>query len=234
MSRIELKKGKKTGYIELKAKTESTSELVIYGDISSEKWSSTDIAPLEIRELIDTLKGEELEIYINSPGGDVFAGLAIYNLLKRYSGKKTVYIDGLAGSISSVIAMIGDKIVMPKNSFLMIHRSWGYFAGNVDELKKDIEVLEKTDTTMLDIYQEKMLESVSRETMFELMKNETWLNGEEASKYFDVEVVEETQTIMAHIDNNYKNIPKELMDRESNNQEKTRLKARLKLKLGVM
>lgn len=135
---------------------------------------------------MDSVKNKDLNIYINSSGGNVFAGLAIYHMLKRHEGKKTVYVDGVAASIASIIAMAGDEIHIPKNAYLMIHRSWICTVGNKNDLLDTISMLEKTDLNMADIYQEKTIEGITSEKILELMDNETWLTGIEAQSYFNV------------------------------------------------
>ena len=110
------------------------AKLIIYGEISSDKWDETEITPNEVKELLDSVKNKDLDIFINSSGGNVFAGLAIYHMLKRHEGKKTVYVDGIAASIASIIAMAGDEIHIPKNAYLMIHRSWICTVGNKNDL----------------------------------------------------------------------------------------------------
>lgn len=96
-------------------------ELYFYGDIVSDemdKWQDTDTCPQDVQNILKQIdENKPLDIYINSGGGSVFAGLAIYNMLKRNKAQKTVHIDGLAASIASVIAMAGDKIIMPSNAF---------------------------------------------------------------------------------------------------------------------
>lgn len=162
------------------------AKLIIYGEISSDKWDETEITPNEVKELLDSVKNKDLDIFINSSGGNVFAGLAIYHMLKRHEGKKTVYVDGIAASIASIIAMAGDEIHIPKNAYLMIHRSWICTAGNKNDLLDIISMLEKTDLNMADIYYEKALEGVTSEKILELMDNETWLTGKEAQSFFKI------------------------------------------------
>ena len=116
---------------------DGNGELMLYGEISSATWYGDEITPKQFKDDLDSLGDiENLNIYINSGGGDVFAGQAIYTMLKRHKAFKTVYIDGLAASIASVIAMAGDKIIMPKNAIMMIHNAWTVVAGNKDELRK--------------------------------------------------------------------------------------------------
>ncbi len=162
------------------------AKLIIYGEISSDKWDETEITPNEVKELLDSVKNKDLDIFINSSGGNVFAGLAIYHMLKRHEGKKTVYVDGIAASIASIIAMAGDEIHIPKNAYLMIHRSWICTVGNKNDLLDIIAMLEKTDLNMADIYYEKALEGVTSEKILELMDNETWLTGKEAQSFFKI------------------------------------------------
>lgn len=177
--------GKNTGYFEMKAQGDK-AKLIIYGEISSDKWDETEITPNEVKELLDSVKNKDLDIFINSSGGNVFAGLAIYHMLKRHEGKKTVYVDGIAASIASIIAMAGDEIHIPKNAYLMIHRSWICTVGNKNDLLDIIAMLEKTDLNMADIYYEKALEGVTSEKILELMDNETWLTGKEAQSFFKI------------------------------------------------
>ncbi len=97
--------------LKLKNSTETSADLYFYGDSVCE-----DQYPQQIKEFLDDAKGKDLNIYINSGGGSVFAGLAIYHMLKRHQGYKTVRVDGLAGSIASVIALAGDKVVIPPSA----------------------------------------------------------------------------------------------------------------------
>ena len=239
-------KGKNTGYFELKNKDEK-AELLIYGDISSDKWNSSDVTPKEIKDLLDEANGKELDIYINSSEGNVFAGIAIYSMLKRYSGVKNVYIDGLAASAASFIAMAGDTIIIPQNAYLMIHRAMTIAFGNVNDMHSAIEALEKTDNTIADIYMEKKAENegIEKETFINLMDKETWLTGAEAVKYFNVTVGEASETA-ACIDEEYfnkHNVPEQLKNKIYNRkiekeQDKSKIvnfekeKLKLKLKLG--
>ena len=116
-------------------------------------------------------------------------------MLKRHEGKKKVYVDGVAASIASIIAMAGDEIHIPKNAYLMIHRSWIYTAGNKNDLSETISMLEKMDINMADIYKTKALTDISNEKILELMDNEIWLTGIEAQNYFDIVVDGENKTV---------------------------------------
>lgn len=177
------------------------SELYLYGDISTESWWGDEVTPKDFKKDLDECSGP-LDVHINSGGGEVFAGQAIYNMLKRYDGGDvTVYIDGLAASIASVIAMAGDRIVMPENAMLMIHNAWTYAAGNRDYMRKIADELEKLDGVIRDVY-------VSRtggeaQTFADLMAAETWFTAQEAKEAGLVDEVEENKKIAACISGDF-------------------------------
>lgn len=121
-------KERTVGSIEIKNQTETTADLCFFGDINSEslgewqKYYPEDKAPKDVQDFLDQLEGvSKINVHINSGGGSVFGGIAIYNILKRYDAEITVYVEGLAASIASVIAMAGDKIIIPENAQMMIH-----------------------------------------------------------------------------------------------------------------
>ena len=156
-----------------------TGELMLYGEISSVTWYGDEVTPKNFKADLDALGDiDTLNIYINSPGGDVFAGQSIYSMLTRHKAKKTVYVDGLAASISSVIAMAGDVIKMPKNAMMMIHNAWTIAAGNKDDLRKIAEDMEKIDETIVGVYAAKT--GKSEEDIKALMDAETWMGADEA------------------------------------------------------
>jgi ATP-dependent Clp protease, protease subunit len=206
--------------MEIKNLTDTSADLYFYGDIvSSEwgKWEDTDVAPEDVRSFLKEIEGvSDLNIYINSGGGSVFAGLAIYNMLKRHQGQKTVYVDGLAGSIASVIAMAGDKLIMPSNAFLMIHKPWSGLMGNANDLRKMADDLDAIETGILNVYEENLQEGVDIKEIKKMVNAETWLNGKEAAKYFNIEVTEQNKMVACVSDlfKNYQNIPKSLQEPE--------------------
>lgn len=212
-----MKKDNLINLLEVKNSTETSADLFFYGDIVSSwygAWDDTDQYPEKVRDFLKEHENKDLNIYINSGGGSVFAGMAIYNMLKRHNGQKTVYIDGLAGSISSVIAMAGDRIVVPKNSFLMIHKPLVGVLGNATTLREQADLLDNIEQAIINVYEDKLAKGVSIETIKDMVNAETWLNGEEAIQYFNVELVEENNAIAKvdsdYIVNNCKNIPKNL------------------------
>lgn len=181
----------KNGRISL-AKAQSGCKLYFYGDIVSadgQKWSDADKCPQEVADILAEIPNDaQLDIYINSGGGDVHAGIAIYQQLKRRTGLNVVHVDGLAASIASVIAMAGDDIIIPASAQLMIHRPWSFAFGNSDDMRKTADVLDICQKSIMDIYMTKSLPGVERGTIEEMVNAETWMTGPTAAKYFNVTV----------------------------------------------
>lgn len=134
-----------------------------------------------IQNQLDECNGKPLEIYINSYGGEVFEGFAIYNMLRRYTGYKKVYIDGIAASIASVIAMAGNEVIMNKASMLMIHNASGCAFGTFKEMEQVAEALKKINEVIRNVYKEKT--NLDDETLTTLMDNESYLTAQECVDY---------------------------------------------------
>lgn len=204
-------------FLTVKNSTLQTADLYFYGEIVSDwwgAWDDLDQYPEAIRDFLTEHEGKDLNIYVNSGGGSVFAGLAIYNMLLRHKGKKTVYVDGIAASIASVIALAGDEIIIPSNAFMMIHKPWNACCGNADDFRKMAEDLDAVETGIINVYKTHLAEGADIETVKELVAAETWLNGEEAAKYFNI-TVSEAKTYAAQLAgdvmNQYRNTPKEII-----------------------
>lgn len=121
---------------------------------------------------------ETINLHLNSPGGEVFDGLAIYSMLKRSSAYKNIYIDGLAASIASVIAMAGDNIIMPENAMMMIHDPSGFVVGTSKEMRDLADAMDKIKTAMISAYGSQT--DLTRQEIADLMSKETWLTAQEA------------------------------------------------------
>lgn len=161
-----------------KVSGEGSSNLYLEGEISSETWWGDEVTPEAFRDELRQMKGD-LTVHINSPGGDVFAGVAIYNALKDYSkGKVVVKVDGLAASIASVVAMAGDEIIMSPGSMMMIHNPWSVGVGSSDELRKAADTLDQIKDSILPIYTERS--GMSEDEVKDLMDAETWMTAEKA------------------------------------------------------
>jgi ATP-dependent Clp protease protease subunit len=166
----------KSKYFQFEVK-EDKADLFIYGDIVSYKWLDEDVTANDIKEQIRNLNVSELNVHINSYGGDVFEGVAIYNLLKQHKAKVNVYIDGCACSIASVIAMAGDKIYMPKNTLMMIHNCWTVAMGNSKDLRKQADDLDIIMNSSIESYMARV--NITEKELRKLLDDETWLTAEE-------------------------------------------------------
>ena len=200
------KANKTVGKLEIK-NINGNSSIRFDGDIVDsdwDKWNDTDSCPADVLEALNGLTGD-LDIYINSGGGSVFSGMSIYNILSRYKGNKTVYVDGLAGSIASVIAMAGDKIVMPKNSFLMIHKPLCMVGGNANDFRKMADTLDTIEQGIINVYATKLKDGANIDDIKSMVNNETWLTGEQASQYFNIEVGEANNAIAFIRKNDFQN-----------------------------
>lgn len=161
-------------------------ELYIYGDVESmtldrENWryvQSENSAQHFREELAKYPNAERIDIYINSYGGDVFEGTAIYNQLKRHQARKVVHVDGFACSIASVIAMAGDEVIMPRNTLMMIHNMWVCACGNAAELRKAADDLDVINTAGRQAYLQKAGDKLPEEELARMMDAETWLTAE--------------------------------------------------------
>lgn len=161
-------------------------EIYIYGDVEGDYYDwwgdlvESDTSAKHFKaELEKYPDAHEILLYINSYGGDVFEGTAIYNQLKRHPAHKTVYIDGFACSIASVIAMAGDKVVMPKNTLMMIHDMWRVAVGNARDLRKAADDLDVINAAGRQAYLTKAAGKLDEKKLVQLMEAETWLTAEQ-------------------------------------------------------
>lgn len=213
-------RNKRAGKMEICNQTEISADLNIFGDIVSDewgKWCDDDTCPTDISDFLKNLENvQEINLHINSGGGSVFAGIAIYNMLKRYSAKITTYIDGIAASIASVIACAGDRIIIPENGTFMIHKpSNGYFfeSMNADQLRKDADMLDICQKAIVQTYMSKAKDGITEEQINDLVNKESWLVGDKAAEYFDFEVEKSVQAAACASDlyGKYQNTPKNLL-----------------------
>ena len=161
------------------ARSDGVGELYLYGEIADASWLGDEITPAQFARELDAL-GELRELYVNihSPGGDAFAGIAIYSILQRCPAKKIVRIDGLAASAASLIAMAGDVIQMPKGATMMIHNAWAHASGEAADLRKVADELDRLGGLMAEIYAWRT--GVEMDAVRAMMDAETWMSGEEA------------------------------------------------------
>lgn len=172
-------------------KSNQTASINIYGDITSYPWAEGDTSSASLSRVLDSLSDvSQINVYINSYGGEVAEGLAIYNALKRHKAQITTYCDGFACSIASVIFMAGDKRVMNESSLLMIHNAWTLASGNAAELRKQADDLEKITQASIEAY--KSHSSLAEEDIKALMDAESWLLPSEALAYGFATEIEQT------------------------------------------
>jgi ATP-dependent protease ClpP protease subunit len=155
------------------AEIEGMQTLHIYDEIGY--WGIT--ASSLVKDLA-SLGGKELTVHMNTPGGEVFDGIAIYQALKNYTGNVTVIVDALAASIGSVIAMAGNKVVMAKNATMMIHEGHSVVAGNAAEMQHKAMQLDNASANIASIYADKA--GGTTDKWREYMRAETWFNADEA------------------------------------------------------
>ena len=155
-------------------KNENSTDLYLYGDITSQPYFGEDISASMIIEELNNITSDEINVYISSYGGECKEGLAIYSALKRHKAKVTTYCDGFACSIASVIFMAGDDRIMDKGSLLMIHNAWSCMQGNAEELRKQADTLDIITQSSINAYMEHL--NISEEELKKLLDEETWLD----------------------------------------------------------
>ena len=160
-----------------------TAVLNIYGNITSMPWEEGDVSCANLSKQLEALGKDvtQIDVYINSYGGEVAEGVAIYNALKRHKAKVRTICDGFACSIASVIFMAGDERIMNEASMLMIHNAWTFAEGNAAELRKQADDLDKITKLSIETY--KAHSDLTEEEIVALMDAETWILPEEAVEY---------------------------------------------------
>lgn len=164
---------------EVKKPNNGITEMYLYGAIGS-GWFS-DISSKEVKWMLSEVTTPKIELHLHSNGGDVFESVAIYNLLKHHPAEIEVHIDGIAASGASMIAMAGNKIVMPRNTMMMIHRAWTFAVGNSDELRKTADDMDKINNSVTESYMARF--NQSRDILEELLKKEEYLTAQECLDY---------------------------------------------------
>jgi len=180
-------------------------KIYVYDSIGGEGIMALDV----IKELSDA-EGD-INVHINSGGGSVSQGIAIYNALKEYNGDVHVKVDGLAASIASVIAMAGNTVTMAEGSLLMVHLPWTMIAGNANDLRKEADVLDQHKETLIDIYASNS--PLSREEIEGMLTEETWLTADEAYELGMITDVAGELKQAASVDiDRFNNAPNELLE----------------------
>lgn len=174
---------------------DKTADIYIYGDITSVPVEDNDVSACSLVQDINGLGDVDIiNVYINSYGGEVGEGLAIYNALKRHPAKVRTYCDGFAASIASVIFCAGDERYMYPASFLMIHNAWISTAGNADELRRGADNLDKLSEGAVGVYLT-VLKNATEKKLRDMLAAETWLTPQEALQYgFATQVLQQERT----------------------------------------
>lgn len=185
---------KNKSWYNIQASADGTDATIyVYDEISA--WG------VSAKQFCDDLNGitaSNINLRLNSPGGNVFDGVTIHNALKSHKASINVQVDGLAASIASVIAMAGDKITMAQNAMMMIHNAWSLAIGNATELRKTADVLDKIDGTLVNTYSERT--GAGKRSIKQMMNDETWMTADEALKMGFCDQVGEQKDVKASFD----------------------------------
>lgn len=184
---------------------DGSADLYIYGAIVGDDeanwikywYESTEgyQFPADLKRQLDGLKGKDLNIYINSDGGLIPAGLAMAHMIERHDGKTTAIVDGYCCSIATQIFFAADKCQIHENSYLMIHKPWSRATGDANEMRKVAEILDTLQEGLETVYCKRALEKITAEEIHEMTEAETWFTGSAAAEVFDVELLEATPTL---------------------------------------
>lgn len=157
---------------------ETVTDIYIFGDITSWEWLDNDVSSYTLAQEIKSLESDVINVHINSYGGEVAEGLAIYNMLRNHKAKIKTICDGFACSIASVIFMAGEERIMNNASLLMVHNPWMRTSGNSSQLRKDADDLDIIAQGAINAYMDNL--SISEEELKTLLDNDTWITPAEA------------------------------------------------------
>jgi ATP-dependent Clp protease protease subunit len=194
-------------WYEIKNQASEYSDVYIFNDIGT-----FGITAQKFVDDIKNLDGRDIALHINSVGGEVFEGMAMHSIIKNRKGKTVAYIEGIAASIATVIALAADEVVMTENSLFMIHNAWGSSQGDAKEMMKQARVLEKISNEIAEIYVKKT--GKSYDMIMDLMSNETWMTAEEAFEYGFIDRISDAIKVAAKADVSiYKNMTNEKVNK---------------------
>lgn len=183
--------------------------IYIYGTIGQDWWDDDAISAGEFVTQLNSFAGEDVDVYVNSPGGDAFDGSAIYSAIQAYPGRVTAHIDGLAASSASFCVLSADEVVISPSALVMVHCAWTYAQGNATALRDTAGTLEKLDQTIAGIYARKS--GMEADEALALMEVETWMSAEEAVEAGLCDSLSEDMAIAAHVNKKlfamYRNAP---------------------------
>lgn len=185
-----------------------TGEVLIYDDIGDGLFGG--IGAKQFADDLNSLgRIDVLNVRINSPGGDVFQGLAIFNTLKRHPARVVVDVDGMALSIASIIAMAGDEIHIAKNAMMMIHEPYSGMFGTAQDLRKQADLMDQVRDNLVQTYVDRT--GLKQSQLLDMVVAETWMTATEAVEFGFADRVTEDLAIAAHFDaSRFKNTPRKL------------------------
>ena len=157
------------------------NEIQIYGGIGAEGWDDLVVGAADVKAMLDEIgDAEKITVRLNSPGGDVFEGIAIYNLLTQHSAEIEMYIDGWAASAASIIACAGDTVVMGTGAQIMIHNPWTIVMGEAKDFRAEAAVLDGVKESLIEIYQSRV--KATSDDLSAWMDSEKWIRTAEAQE----------------------------------------------------
>lgn len=169
---------KPSGYRVVANKANDSAEIYVYGVIGGD-WFGEGVTAKQVADDLRALgKVKTIDLRINSDGGSVFEGKAMYSLFNEHSAKIIVHIDGLAASAASFLAMVGDEIEIAEGAFVMIHNAYTFAMGDARELRRSAEMLDTVNNTIIDVYAART--KCERKKIVQMMDDETWMTGAEA------------------------------------------------------
>ena len=171
------------------------AEIWIYEQIGEDFWTGGGVTAKNFQKELAGIKASQIDLHINSPGGEVFDGITIYNLIKQHPANVTAHIDGLAASIASVIALAGDTVIMAENALFMIHNPWGFAMGDATEMRKTADLLDKIGGSLVAAYASKS--GKPDDEISALMDSETWMTAQEAKDAGFIDEISEQMDLAA-------------------------------------
>jgi len=206
----------KPDWYEIEALSDDEAEILIYDVIG---WPFNDAAEL-VRALAE-MKQKTITVRINSPGGDVFDSMAIFNVLQSHKSKIVTRIESLVASSASFIALAGKEVQAYKNAMMMIHDPWVFAIGNQYELRETADILEKVSGNMVDIYVSES--NVGKKEVKAMLKAETWMTAKEAKEKGFIDTIVDGKAIKAQFDlSMFANAPDDILSVQDSGRELTR------------
>lgn len=204
------------------------AEILIYDQIGKDWWTDEGVGAKEFAEQLSKIpKGRKIMVGINSGGGNVHDGMAIYSLLQARKDDVTCRVDGVAASIASVIALAGKELRMPRNALLMIHDPWGFCQGGADEMRRMADALDKHKDAIVAVYTSKT--GRTKADVSAKMSAETWFTGDDAREYGLADVISNEITVQASHDfSRFRHVPSALLNQRSHPMNKAQILALLR------